>query len=460
MANRTEENMAGAKKKALLIEGSVGRILTKLTIPMIFGLFSIVTFNLVDAFFVGKLGTDELAALGFTFPVVMVLNSLALGLGIGASAAVARAIGEGDHHRVQRLTTDSLSLALLFVAFFVVLGLLTIEPLFRLLGATSEVIPLIKRYMTIWYLGVVFVVVPMVGNSAIRATGDTLTPGIIMFIAAGTNVILDPLLIFGLGPFPRLEIAGAAIATVIARAITLSVSLFVLSHREKMITFALVPFRSILDSWKQILFIGLPNAGARIVAPVGIGIITRLAASYGKEAVAGFGVSSRIEFFALTVVWALSSVIVPFVGQNWGAGKHDRVSLAVKFSNRFVMGWGVGVLILLATLGRPIASILHDDPAVISTIVLYLRIAPVGYSLQGILLLSTAALNALRKPFHASALSVIQMFLLYVPMAYVGARLFDLKGIFGALALSYLISGILAHQVLRRALTMGKPVPH
>ena len=448
----------GVKKKALLIEGPVGKILVKLTIPMIFGIFSIVAFNLMDTFFVGRLGTDELAALSFTFPVVLVLNSLALGLGIGASAVIARAIGEGDHHRVQRLTTDSLSLAILFVAFFIVLGLLTIEPLFRLLGAPPEVMPLIKQYMTIWYPGVIFVIVPMVGNNAIRATGDTLTPGIIMFLAALTNTILDPLLIFGPGPFPRLEIVGAAIATVISRALTLLIALFVLSYREKMITFALVPFRAILSSWKQILFIGLPNAGTRIVAPLGIGIVTRLAASYGKEAVAGFGVSSRIEFFALTVVAALSAIIVPFVGQNWGAGKHDRVSLAVRYSNRFSMGWGLGTLVLLAALARPIASIFNDNPAVISTIVLYLRIVPIGYSLRGVLFLSTAALNGLRKPLHASALTLIQIFLLYVPMAFAGSRLFGLKGIFAALALSYLISGILAHQVLWRAMVVRKTV--
>ena len=452
--DRAKESVTGVKKRALLVEGSVGKILFKLTIPMIFGIVGIVTFNLVDTFFVGRLGTNELAALSFTFPVVLVLNSLALGLGIGASAVISRAIGEGDHNKVQRLTTDSLSLAVLVVALFVFFGLLTIEPVFRLLGASSEIMPLIKLYMTIWYPGVIFVVVPMTGNNAIRATGDTITPGAIMIIAAVINTILDPLLIFGVGPFPRLEIAGAAIATVIARATTLSVSLFVLSYREKMITLGLVPFKSILNSWKQILFIGLPNAGIRVIAPLGIGIITRFAASYGVEAVAGFGVSSRIEFFALTVIAALSSVLIPFVGQNWGAGKHHRVVLGAKYSNRFSMAWGLGMLVLLAALARPIASIFNDNPVVISTIVLYLRIAPVGYGLRGVLLLSTAALNALSKPLHASALAIIQMFLLYIPMAFLGAYLFGLAGIFAALALSYLVSGIAAHLVLGRILAI------
>lgn len=458
MKGKAKESKSPVKKKALLVEGSVGKILFKLTIPMILGIIGIVAFNLVDIYFVGRLGTNEQAALSFTFPIVLVLNSLALGMGIGASAVISRAIGKGNHSKVQRLTTDSLTLAVLLVALFIILGLLTIEPIFRLLGASSQVMPLIKQYMTIWYPGVIFVIVPMVGNNAIRATGDTITPGAIMIVAAVVNIILDPLLIFGVGPFPRLEIVGAAIATVIARAITLLVSLFVLSYRESMITFQLAPFKSILNSWKQILFIGLPNAGTRIIVPLGIGIITRLLASYGKEAVAAFGVASRIEFFALTVVSALASVLAPFVGQNWGAGTRARVALGAKYSNKFSLGWGLAMLILLASLARPIASIFNSNPVVISTIVLYLRIVPICYGLQGVLLLSTSALNALNKPFHASILTIIQMFLLYIPLAFAGAYLFGLAGIFAALALSYLISGIVAHQVLSRTLTTKDPI--
>ncbi|GAI71534.1 unnamed protein product, partial [marine sediment metagenome] len=258
-------------KRARLTEGPVGKTLVRLTIPMIFGIVGIVAFNLVDTFFVGKLGTDELAALSFTFPVVLIINSLAHGLGIGASAVISRAIGEGDHHKVQRLTTDSLVLSVLLVAFFVVLGQLTINQIFRLLGATPEILPLIKQYMRIWYFGMIFVVVPMVGNNAIRATGDTKTPSIIMIVAVVFNFIFDPMLIFGIGPFPRLELAGAAIATVISRGITFLVALYVLYFRDKMLTFVKPKIRDIITSWKRILYIGLPNAGTRMVIPLAIG---------------------------------------------------------------------------------------------------------------------------------------------------------------------------------------------
>jgi Na+-driven multidrug efflux pump len=150
------------KGKARLIEGPVGRRLFFLTVPMVGGIFAITTFNLVDTFFVAQLGTDELAAMGFIFPVVMFVQSIALGLGIGTASVVSRAIGEGDHRKVRRLTTDSLILAVLLVVVFVTVGLLTINPLFTLMGATPEILPLIREYMTIWYVGMIFVTVPMV----------------------------------------------------------------------------------------------------------------------------------------------------------------------------------------------------------------------------------------------------------------------------------------------------------
>ncbi len=435
--------------KAVLVEGPIGKVLFKLTVPMIFGILGMVAFNLVDTFFVGQLGTLELAALSFTFPIILVVGSLAMGFGTGVAAVVSRSIGEGDSRKVRELTTDSLILALLVVAVFIVLGLLTLEPIFRLIGANAETLPLIKQYMKIWYPGMIFVVIPMVGNNAIRGIGDTKTPSVIMLVAVLINCILDPLLIFGIGPFPRLELAGAAIATVVARASTLVVSLYVLIHREKMLTFTKKTFRSVRRSWKSVLYIGLPAAGTRIIIPLVIGVITRLVASYGPEAVAGFGVASRIEIFALAVIWALASVIGPFVGQNWGAGKPDRVRIGIIKCEKFSMVWGFGMFVFLAVAAKPIASIFNDNPIVIKTIVMYLRIVPISFGLEGILVLLAAALYVLHKPFHATGFVVVQMLILYIPLAHVGSALIGLKGVFIAAAIAYGLSGILAHFLTR-----------
>jgi len=423
-----------------------------MTVPMIFGMVGMVAFNLVDTFFVGQLGTQELAALSFTFPIIMVIGSLAMGIGVGSSAVISKAIGRGDHHMVQRLTTDSLILSLIMVAFFVLIGMLTIEPLFRLLGATPDIIPLIREYMIIWYPGVLFLIIPMVGNNAIRATGDTKTPSVIMLVAVFVNIVLDPILIFGLGPFPMLGLTGAAIATVLSRAITLIVAIWVLYYRDRMITFDIPPLKTIIDSWKSIMYIGLPVAATRLLSPIAMGVIIALIATYGHEAVAAFGVGIRIEFLAMTVIFALSTVIGPFVGQNLGAGRYDRVKLGVKYSNGFSFIWGVVMFVLLAVTARPVASIFNDDPVVISIIMLYLWMVPIGYALFGVFQISTITLNVLNKPVHAAILMVIQMFVLYIPLAYVGSYLFGLPGIFGAIVLAYSLSGIASHFVIKRVL--------
>lgn len=440
--------MLPKNSKAKLIDGHIGKTLARMTIAMTLGMVGMVAFNLVDTFFVGRLGTDQLAALSFTFPVILIVTSVALGLGFGASAVISRAIGEGDHHKVKRLTTDSLLLALLVVFGFVTIGQFTIEPLFKSLGATAQILPYIKTYMRIWYLGMPFVVVPMVGNNAIRATGDAKTPSIIMLIAVTVNTILDPLFIFGIGPFPELGIKGAAIATIFSRFTTFSVALWVLAKREKMISFKIPKLTEVINSWKKVLFIGVPIAGARIIIPITIGIITRMVSAYGIKAVAGFGVASRIEFFSLAVIQALASVLGPFIGQNLGARKFDRVHTAINMSHRFSIFWEIVVWIILISFRTAIAGIFNEDPQVISTISLYLIIVPLSYTLQGVFILSTTALNVMHKPLHAAGLTIFQMFVLYIPLALLGSHLFGLTGIFAAVTVSYIFSGIIARIIL------------
>jgi putative MATE family efflux protein len=446
--------MASANR-AILVEGPVGRTLARLTWPMVVGHLGMVAFNLADTFYVGRLGTRELAALSFTFPVVMVVSSLAIGLGIGTAAVVSRAIGEGDEHKVRRLTTDSLILASVLVAAFVGLGILSIDPVFRLLGATPDLLPLISQYMRIWYMGMVFVVVPMVGNNAIRATGDTKTPTAIMLVAVVINIVLDPLLIFGPGPFPRMELAGAALSTVISRATTLLVALWVLGRREHMLTARFKPAASVLTSWRKVLYIGLPSAATRMVVPIGIGIITRIVSAYGAESVAAYGVASRVEFFALMVLMSMAAVFAPFVGQNWGAGRLDRVKLGMRQGERFSLLYGLGAFVVLAAAAHPIAGFFNRNPDVVAGIELYLRIVPLAYGLQGILSLAGAALNALNRPLHAAALVFAQMIVVYVPLAHLGSRFFGLAGVFGALTLVYALGGVAGHfllaDVLRKA---------
>ncbi|MGK7924059.1 MAG: MATE family efflux transporter [Spirulina sp.] len=428
--------------KQKLTEGSVNKHLIFLTLPMVWGVFAVIAFNLVDTFFVGHLGAKQLAAMSFTFPVVMTLGSLAMGLGIGASSILARAIGEGDREKVRRLTTDSLILSVLIVCLFVTVGLLTIDPLFTALGADAETLPFIRDYMQIWYWGMICLVIPMVGNSAIRAAGNTLVPSIIMTVAAVVNIVFDPLLIMGWGGFPRLELTGAALATVISRATTLIASLLFLHYRERMLCFNLPAFQVILDSWKRILYIGIPAAATSMIVPVSVGIITRFISAYGSEAVAGFGIASRIEAFSLIVLMALSASIGPFVGQNWGAKKYIRVQQALRSSFLFSLFWGIFVAVVLAAIAPQVVALFNNNPQVVAIAVSYLILVPVSYGAGGIIYISSSTFNALGKPLPSVIMTGFRMLILYIPLAYLGSLLLGLNGIFAAACIANIVVGL------------------
>jgi len=437
--------------KAELTTGPIGWTLARLTTYMIFGFFATIAFNLVDTWFVAKLGTNELAAMGFIFPVVMIIGAIAIGLGIGTSALISRAIGEGNQEGVRRLTTDSLTLALGVVLLFVVVGLLTINPIFRMLGASPEILKLIRIYMLIWYPGMMFLVIPMVGNNAIRATGDMKFPSIIMMFSVFVNLGMDPLLIFGIGPFPRWGLAGAAAATVVARALTLVLMLFVLQKRHRMLSFDWPGFPAMVQSWKSILNLSIPAAGSNLIRPLGVAVVTGIVARFGPEAVAGYGVCTRVETLALMVLISLSTVLSPFVGQNLGAGLLHRVRGAIRRSQLFSLGWGAFSAVVLFITARPIAHMFSQDTEVVKTIVLYLRIVPIVYGFRGVFGLSNAVLNVLKRAWDAMALSVIQMFVLLIPGAVLGAKLWGLAGLFGLSALSFVFaSGMSAWWLARQ----------
>lgn len=439
-------------KKVNITQDPVGAVLFKLTMPMILGIVGMVAFNLTDTYFVGRLGTFQIAALSFTFPVVMVVNSINLGIGIGASAVISNAVGERQKVKVMRLSTDSLTLGFLIALVMMSVGLLTIQPLFSLLGAGIETMPYIQEYMRIWYIGVPFVVIPMVGNNAIRALGDTKTPSIVMLVSAGINVILDPLLIMGIWIFPELGVSGAALATVIARSITFVFALYILAVREKVVSLKKASVREILQSWAAILFIGFPNAIAKMIIPLGAGVITGLIATYGPQAVAGYGIATKIEFFILSIMHAFVAVFPVFVGQNFGAKKIGRIEEAILTGEKFSVLNGIVLYSLLFFLARPVVQLFTQDVDVIHTSVLYFRIVPLGYIFMGIVQIVNGTFNALKKPIKAASVNLVQMLVVYLPLAFLTSKYFGIKAIFMSLVLSYALVGMLSRMVLRSSL--------
>ncbi|MCP4199381.1 MAG: MATE family efflux transporter [Proteobacteria bacterium] len=440
-----------------LLTGPVGATLVRLAAPMVLGVAAIVLFNVVDTFFVGQLGALELAAMSFTFPVVLVVMSVSMGLSVATTSVVSRAIGSGDTAGVIRLTTHALILAYGVVILLCVLGILTIDPLFRVLGATEDILPLIKQYMIPWYLGVGFLVIPMVGNGTIRATGDTKTPSFVMIFAGVVNVILDPILIFGLGPIPRLELQGAAIATVISRSLTFLAALWILHKRERLIEWSLPKVNQMWASWKQVLYIGAPAAGARMLIPLSTGVLTRMVAGYGPQAVAAYGVGQRLESLVLIGVGAFGAAMTPFIGQNFGAGQYDRVRLAFGFGVKIALVLGIVMMVVLALAARPLAALFNDDPVVVTSAIQFLWIVPISYGLYGIATLAIETFNALNRPLHAVVLISIRLFVLAIPLAWAGSQWLDVPGIFGGISAANILIGVVAFVFTKRTLKRLDP---
>ena len=438
--------------KAKLLQGPVGKTLISLAMPMAFGIAAIILFTVVDTFYVGRLGAEQLAAMGFTFPISYIVMSIAMGLSVGTSSTIARAIGEGHQLKVQRLTTDGLGLAFVIVTCFSLIGLTNLNTIFSMIGAKGEILELISDYMIPWCLGVGLLVIPMVGNGAIRATGDTKTPATIMVIAGIVNIVLDPFLIFGIGPFPRLELQGAALATVVSWGVTFTASLWILGKREGMIRLPIFDPKHTFDSWKQILHIGVPAAGANMMEPLSMAVITRMISEYGKEAVAAFGVGGRLEALSLIGIWALSMAMTPFVGQNFGAGNCDRVRAALRFGVKFSLVWGGVTFTVLYFLSGIIAPIFNDNKAVIASIILFLQIIPISYAMYGISTLVNSTFNALGKPLQASLVIILHLFVFVLPLAYLGSKVYGLKGIFVGIAVGNAAVGIIAYLMVQKFL--------
>ena len=448
-------------KGARLTEGPVSKAILSLMLPMMLGMLAIVVNNVAGAFFVARVSTEQLAAISFTFPVSFIIGAIAMALGIGTSSVVSRLFGSGNREEVKRITAHAMLLAVLCAIVVLIIGLNTIDPVFRLLGASEEILPLIHRYMHIYYWGGIFLVAPMIANSVLRASGDAKRPALIMTTAAVLNVIIDPVLIFGLFGFPRMELAGAALGGVISNAITMCASAYFVVHRERLVDFGKLAPEMILDSWRRILHVGLPSLTSSLVAPVTTAFITSQIATFGQASVAGFGVASRLEGMSMLAMMGLSAAMTPFTGQNFGAQRLDRVREGVNFAYRFSLVYGISIALFMQLFGGLITDLFGLEGQAKETALLQLHIVPLSYMALGCAMTVNGALNALGKPMAAMWVSMSRTIAVYAPLAWVLSHFFGIIGIFIAAASANFISGGIGTLWLRFALreTMARNPP-
>lgn len=425
-----------------LTEGPVSRALVRLAAPMVVGVIAILSVSLVDTYFVGRLGTDALAALSFTFPVTFTLSSLSVGLGAGASSVLSRVLGAQDATRAKRITTDSIVLALLVVTLACTAGYFTIRPLFGLLGARGDVLDLVERYMEIWFISMPFLVIPMVTSAMIRATGDGFWPSVVMVQAALINVVLTPMFIFGWGPIPRMEIEGAAISSLIARATTLIFTLYLVAIREKLLTLRPPSLDEAIESWREVLSVAIPAAAGNMISPIAVGVVTAFIATYGEQTVAAFGVGTRIEAFAAIPMLALSSAIGPVAGQNWGAKKPERSTRALRLSFGVCVAWSGVLSVVFFLFGDAIAGLVASDAAVRAQAASYLRFVMPSLWGYGLTIVAAAAFNGIGRAERGFAYYTVRCLVFYVPAAALATRLGGPIAVFIAIAVSNVLAGL------------------
>ncbi len=408
--------------------------------------------NLIDTYWVSRLGTQALAAVSFAFPIQALVINISLGLMIGTSVVVAQAIGGGKAQEARRLTTDASVLAVIIVLFVSGAGLLFQDELFTLMGAEGELLESVKEYMTPWFIGIAFLVVPMIANGALRAQGDAKTPMRVMMFGAALNAIFDPLLIFGWGPIPAMGLQGAAIATVLARFIAMLVVFYILINKAKLLDIAGIQRSALVASWKRVGRVAIPAIITNAVGPLAVGILTGIVAMHGPEALAAWGIGARVDAVLLLTPFALSGAVSPFVGQNWGAHLHARVAEGLKKSLVFVLIFGAIAAVICIVLAPTLASAFSDDIKVQEALISYLQIIPIGYAFIGMVAICSSAFNAVDRATRSSVLSVLRSLGIAIPAAMLGNQVAGLEGLFLGLVVASLATSSLGVMWMRSLL--------
>lgn len=433
-------------------QGAVGGHLTRLTGFMMLGLVSVMGAALVEVVYIGRVGADALAALSFAFPLVMLFQGIAMGLAVGASSVVARTLGAGEFDKGRLLITHSLLLVMILVSLASALAYQHVDDYFELLGAEPHILPLATSYIQPWMAGLPFFTIAMVGSTLMRAAGDAVTPGYLMVIGSGLQVLITPIFVFGWFGAAAHGLQGAAIGFVIARLVSFVMYSYVMVLKDQLLVPQLAGF---LASCKAILHVGLPAMASNMVQPLSMSVITGLLASHGSAVVAGFGVASRIESLAVIVIVSQSMSVAPFMGQNWGAARFARVQEGLRLANGLAITWGVIAYVALYFLAAPLVSSISDDPGVVEAAVAYLRIVPLAIGLLGVLMNSSSCFNALGRPLPPLLLTILQMLVIQVPLAVLGNYLWGYVGIFVAAALTVAILSVIAWFWLRAEMASG-----
>lgn len=436
---------------AVMHQKELAITLWRQTWPMAIGVLALLGFQLVDSAFIARLGTAPLAAQSFTFPLSFLIIGIQVGMGIAIAALISRALGAGEEARAKRLSS------LVLMAGGGVIGLLAIAlwlfhvAIFQLLGADETTLGYIRIYWGPQLLSAWLGALLYFSYSVFRAHGDTRLPGKMMVLSSLVNLVLDPLLIFGVGDWQGWGLPGAAWATVIAFSVGLLVTTRKLLKRQWAAQQGL--WLEAQQSWRPFTGIAAPAMVSQLMPPLAAMLAISVVAGLGESEVAAWGLASRLETLSLMVILAMTMSLPPWLGRCYGAGDWGQIQQLMRLVVKVALVWQLGLGVLLA-LGAPwLAVALAGNPDVQSELTLLIRFLLPSYAALGVCMLVVSAGNALGWPLRAMLLSSARLFICYLPCLWLGSQAFGWWGLAAGAAVGNLLAGLMAWQVMRRILS-------
>jgi putative MATE family efflux protein len=434
-----------SKNNLMITDGSVLGAVVRLTVPMLVSGILQNAQSLIDLFWVGSLGPTAVAAVAMSATILMLLFPMLMGISTGTVALVARAMGAGQPEEASEATSQSLLLAVFLGGISGLLGWHFSDRLFHLLGAAPEILPDGEAYLRISLLGSFTVFVLFIANAALQGAGDTVTPMYVMVISNILNIVLAPLLIFGLGPFPRLLVRGAAWAMVLSQAAAASLSLYVLFTGRSHLHTRLRQWKPRLSLSWRILRIGLPGSGQMLSRSLMSAVMMRIVAGCGVAAVAAYGVGLRLHMIVLMPAFALGGAAATMVGQNLGAAKPARARHAAWLATWLDVGVMVVAAAFFMVLAPALIRVFNGEPEVVRIGSRYLLIVSPFYIFAALGIVLGRALNGAGDSMAPMVITILTLWGLQVPLAIWWSRLWQTptQGVWWAIAAAMTVNGLL-----------------
>lgn len=435
-----------------ITRGPISRALGLLAIPMMLEMSMEAIFAVVDIAFVSRLGTDAIAAVGITEAVVTVLYAVAVGLGMGVTAMVARRIGAKQLDAAASVTGQALWIGAVLSIGIGIAGVIFAEDILAMMGATDSVVTMGKGFTAVSLGGSATIMYLFLLNAAFRGAGDASIALRSLWLANGLNIVLDPCLIFGLGPFPEMGVTGAAVATTIGRGTGVLYQLWYLFGGRGRLQFQFRHLRIVPELISRVLVISIGGVGQFLISMSSWIVIMRIVALYGSTAIAAYTIAWRMLEFVWLPAWGLGNAAATLVGQNLGANKPQRAEQSVWRAARYNTIFMTGAGVFLIAFAPGIAGLFSNDAEVVRIGTSCLRILGIGFPMYAIGMIITQALNGAGDTVTPSIINLVCFWFLQIPLAYWLATAVSLgpDGVFIAVVISESLLTILSVIIFRR----------